>query len=159
MLDLPGAVRGHPYAYAQAGEGLGAGRLDHGLESVVSARAAFGAQSKLARRQVDVVAHDKKLVRRQPVARLQVAYRRAAAVDIGARLDQRHGAVGDNAFADYRRAAPPLKANGMLSRQRVDAPKAGVVAGGGVLCAGVAQADDCKRRRFGMAIALVRERV
>ncbi len=127
----------------ETAELLGPKLVHDGAQAVVATRAATLAEAELAERQGEIVGHDEQVDERSVLTSQHLAHRQAGIVHVGERLDERdveaaeapRGDVGRVALASLARPA------GALGDPVHDQP-ADVVAGPGVLRAGVPEPDD-----------------
>ncbi len=124
-------------ADAQAGEVLALDGVNDVAQAVVAAVAAARPQADVPHRQLEVIADDEHLLRRQFVALEKAGRRIAAAVDEGSGLGQHQGLVVYLPLA-YPGRAGALEADVPVAGQSPDAPEAHVVTMGRVGLAGVA---------------------
>ncbi len=153
------AVAGMADAEPQAREIVAAQMGDKVAQAVVSAVTAGPLQPHRARRQIQIVMHDQDLRQRNPVEPRQRRDRVAAAVHEGHRLQQPKLPVGQRDPAGLA-VKPGIRAEmaAVLAGQFVHQPESGVVAGVGVLRAGIAQPHHQPRRQRPFALPAIERR-
>ena len=153
MGQDPIRAAGMTHADAQAVKCFATGLVDNIAQAVIAAMTAAGLKTDIAGRKVDLVMRDQDLCERDFIVVKQGGNGRAALVHKGLRLAQAaiHGAalVAAKFGVKFARGG---KGHGALGSQRVNKPEARVVPGAGVLCAGIAEADDQFERGRHLAV-------